>query len=136
VASLLPRPGEHAVYNIQVHAEHAYRVGCLGTLVHNDCLTYAKSVLARRPGGAIIKMKPLPPARQTGPLPGYPVPGRHGMGPGASGAEHYFHIEKGIIRDPAHPRGIPVEQWLEDFGRLNKIPPNEILDFFNFLPHL
>jgi hypothetical protein len=35
VASIAPRPWEQYVYNLEVHAEHVYQVGELGTLVHN-----------------------------------------------------------------------------------------------------
>jgi hypothetical protein len=35
VASSTPRPWEQFVYNLEVHAEHVYQVGELGTLVHN-----------------------------------------------------------------------------------------------------
>jgi hypothetical protein len=37
VASLARRPGVHRVYNLEVAAEHAYRVASAGILVHNDC---------------------------------------------------------------------------------------------------
>jgi hypothetical protein len=36
VVSLTPRAGEQAVYNIEVHAEHVYRVSASGILVHNS----------------------------------------------------------------------------------------------------
>jgi hypothetical protein len=36
VASLVPRSGEQAVYNIEVHGDHVYRVSGLGILVHNE----------------------------------------------------------------------------------------------------
>ena len=35
VAALAPLPGVHRVYNMTVEDEHVYRVGTLGTLVHN-----------------------------------------------------------------------------------------------------
>ncbi len=36
VVSVQPRPGQHRVYNLEVHGEHVYRVSRLGILVHND----------------------------------------------------------------------------------------------------
>jgi len=124
------------LYNLET-MEHVYRVGTLGTLVHNDCLDYAKIVQRRRPDGSIIRMEPLPPRSfQTGQLPGYPVAGRHGMRDLASGDRHFFHLENGILRDPAHPRGIPIDDWIAEYSRLNNISPDEVLDFFNFLPYM
>lgn len=35
--SVTPLPGQHTVYNIQVHGEHVYQVTNLGVLVHNAC---------------------------------------------------------------------------------------------------
>lgn len=135
VESVMPRSDRGGLlYNIET-TEHVYRVGSLGTLVHNDCLDYAKTVLRRRPGGAIIQMKPLD-APQTGPLPGYPVAGPHGMREARSAAEHYFHLENGILRDPAHTRGIPIDDWINELARLNNFKPSELLDLYNFLPYI
>jgi len=36
VLSIVPRPGRHTVYNLEVHGEHVYRVGNSGVLVHNN----------------------------------------------------------------------------------------------------
>ncbi|QDU63890.1 hypothetical protein Pan216_47710 [Planctomycetes bacterium Pan216] len=36
VASITPRSSTEAVYNLEVHNEHVYRVGTVGTLVHNN----------------------------------------------------------------------------------------------------
>lgn len=136
IDSRFARPGE-MLYNLETHNEHVFQVTTAGILVHNDCLDYAKNVLRRRPDGAVIRMEPLPPRSfQTGTLPGYPVSGRNGMGSLASGDRHYFHLENGILRDPAHPRGILIDDWIAEYSRLNNIAPNEVLDFFNFLPHL
>jgi hypothetical protein len=134
IDSRFARPGE-LLYNLETHNEHVYQVTTAGVLVHNDCLDYANTVLRRRPDGSIIRMQPLE-TRLTGHLPGYPVAGRHGMGDATSGFHHYFHLENGILRDPAHTRGIPIDDWLDEFGRLNNIPRDQILDMFNFLPHL
>jgi Pretoxin HINT domain len=136
VATIVKRmvmPGE-MVYNLEVHGEHVYQVTAAGVLVHNDCLNYAKTVLRRRGDGAIISMKPIR-TPQTGPLPGYPV-NRPGQPAGSSFGEHWFHLENGILRDPAHPRGISIDTWLDELGRLNGIPRDQILDFYNFLPYL
>jgi len=38
ITSITPRDGPETVYNIEVHGEHVYQVGSLGTLVHNSCL--------------------------------------------------------------------------------------------------
>jgi Pretoxin HINT domain len=35
VTSVTRRPGEHRVYNLEVHGDHVYRVSGLGVLVHN-----------------------------------------------------------------------------------------------------
>lgn len=35
IASITPRPQAETVYNLEVHGEHVYRVGDIGTLVHN-----------------------------------------------------------------------------------------------------
>jgi len=142
VASITPHHSNETVYNLEIQGEHVYRVGSLGTLVHNDCLDYAKSVLRNRPNGTIIRMDPLSKrAYQTGTLPGYPVSGRHGMRDGwgnllSSGDRHYFHLEKGILRDPAHPRGIPINDWFDEYSNLNNMLPGQVIDFFNFLPYL
>lgn len=42
VVSLTPR-GNQPVYNLEVHGEHVYRVGTLGTLVHNKAAKVAKT---------------------------------------------------------------------------------------------
>ncbi|WP_197993592.1 hypothetical protein [Gimesia chilikensis] len=41
VVSLNPR-GNQTVYNLEVHGEHVYRVGTLGTLVHNKAMKVSK----------------------------------------------------------------------------------------------
>ncbi len=38
VTSIVPRAGPEPVYNLEIHREHVYRVGELGTLVHNTCV--------------------------------------------------------------------------------------------------
>ena len=38
VMAVIPCPGTHNVYNIEVHGEHVYQVGYLGVLVHNTCM--------------------------------------------------------------------------------------------------
>jgi Protein of unknown function (DUF1557). len=43
VAATAPRPGTHRVYNLEVHGEHVYEVGELGTLVHNEYPLYGVS---------------------------------------------------------------------------------------------
>jgi hypothetical protein len=35
--SIVPRPGRHTVYNLEVHQVHTFRVGNSGVLVHNAC---------------------------------------------------------------------------------------------------
>ncbi len=37
VATITPRPGREAVFNIEVDVEHVYHVGTAGVLVHNMC---------------------------------------------------------------------------------------------------
>lgn len=128
-------PGIHRVFNMTVQGDHVYRVGELRTLVHNDCLSYARSVLGRRPNGAIIQMR-LAGVPQTGPLPGYPVTGLHGMRDRVSAYIHCFHLENGVLRDPAHPRGILVEAWLAEYARLNGMSITQVLDNINFLPYI
>lgn len=135
VASLSPASYGGVLFNLET-TEHIYRAGALGVLVHNGCEAYARKVLSRRQAGVVIRMSPLGRHPRTGQLPGYPVSGEYGMGELASGAYHYFHIENGVLRDPAHRRGIPIEEWIRQYNELNGTNMGEILDFFNFLPEL
>jgi len=42
VVNAEPLRGEHRVYNLEVHGEHVYRVGCLGLLVHNAKIRFGQ----------------------------------------------------------------------------------------------
>ncbi len=44
VTSIVPRAGPEPVYNLEIHREHVYRVGELGTLVHNTCVPEISTV--------------------------------------------------------------------------------------------
>ncbi|MBL4884914.1 MAG: hypothetical protein JKY95_10310 [Planctomycetaceae bacterium] len=135
VASITPHAGNETVYNLEIHGEHVYRVGSLGVLVHNDCLDYAKNLLRQRSQGAIIRMLPKG-TRFTGKLPNYPVRGKYGLGAREGGDKHYFHLENGILRDPAHPRGIPIDDWIKKYADLNEMSTDQVMNWVGFLPYL
>jgi hypothetical protein len=42
----------------------------------------------------------------------------------------------GVMRDPAHAAGISIDEWLKSFAELNKVPLNNVLDFWRFTPIL
>ncbi len=41
VTSIVPRAGPEPVYNLEIHREHVYRVGELGTLVQVETVTHS-----------------------------------------------------------------------------------------------
>jgi hypothetical protein len=62
IASIAPRPFEKLVYNLEVHGEHVYEVGALGTLVHNayhHIATNKNTVSAATGGPWTPKFAPL-----------------------------------------------------------------------------
>jgi hypothetical protein len=62
IASIAPRPFEKLVYNLEVHGEHVYEVGALGTLVHNayhHIATNKNTISEARGGPWTPKFKPL-----------------------------------------------------------------------------
>lgn len=62
IASIAPRPFEKLVYNLEVHGEHVYEVGALGTLVHNayhHIATNKNTISTARGGPWTPRFKPL-----------------------------------------------------------------------------
>jgi len=127
------------VFNFQVEDYHTYFVASRGSrappvFVHNaDCVEFAEDLLKARPDGVIFRMEPDPnKIPYIGDLPGYPVKGQ----PNGAFLKHDFHLENGVLRDPAFPDGIAVDMWLENYGELNNFRADEILDFIRFTPNL
>lgn len=133
------------VFNFQVEGYHTYYVAeppsadcslisgmAKAILVHNDCESYAKRVLRKPPQGVVFKMLPL--NKYSRQLPGYPVFTKDGMDDTAYAFYHYFHIQDGILRDPAYPKGIEIDEWSKEYARLNNITPDELLTDIGFLP--
>jgi hypothetical protein len=120
------------VFNFEVEGFHTYFVsaGNYPLLVHNDCRDVVLDMQRQRPNGVVIQMNPLRTPR-VGNLPGYPVAGQ----PPGDFIHHYFHLENGILRDPAFPNGIPVDDWLAKLADLNSLPQRNILDFYDFRPY-
>lgn len=113
------------VFNLEVDGEHVFFVSDLGLLVHNDCLDVARDLLKERPNGVIMQMEPnLSP--YVGDLPGYPVVGQ----PDFQMHQHFFHLENGILRDPAFPGGVPIDNWIDQF----ELGPH-FGDVFRFTPY-
>jgi hypothetical protein len=128
VTRIPPRRGPPtSVYNLEVDGQHVYHVGNDGLLVHNDCWDVAARILRNRPGGVIIHMESLN-SRFVGNLPGF--------APGGMYSNHRFHLENGILRDEFFKKGIPIDDWLDELGRINGVPTNQLLDVFGFRPFL
>ncbi len=132
VLSITPIAHNGFVYNVET-TEHVYRVGELGTLVHNDCEAYAKHVMRRLKRGTIAKVVRRD-GGWLGTLPKYPVPiKQHGMGDAVGAQHHFIHLVKGVLRDPAHRKGTPLTEWLKEFAQLNNTPVDKVLKEINFL---
>jgi hypothetical protein len=113
VVSVAPLAYSGILFNLET-TEHVYRVGELGTLVHNDCWEFAAKMFKMK-GGGVWAMLPKWPQKFTGPLPGYPV----GGSTQTSFYDHCFNLKDGILTDPAHPYGISVSAWLKQLAELN-----------------
>jgi hypothetical protein len=132
VASLAPRAGEQAVYNIEVHAEHVYRVTTAGILVHNDCIEYAKAWVERNGKGTAYHMVPNPAMRSefVGVLPKFGPEGWR---------THAFVVVKnklGQLRfyDQFH-KGISYNSWLSAYMKLNSIASmEEMMQWVRIVP--
>lgn len=46
----------------------------------------------------------------------------------------YDYLEDGILRDPKHPRGVSIDDWLSEYGRINKIDISSVLDAITIRP--
>jgi Pretoxin HINT domain len=67
VTSVTRRPGEHWVYNLEVHGDHVYRVSGLGVLVHNTSPGYPR-IFIPNPTGTEVPPPPAIPPWQRWPV--------------------------------------------------------------------
>jgi len=133
VVSNTPRAYSGRLYNFET-TEHVYRVGTIGSLVHNNgCSEVATQLLKERPDGAIIRVTALLNPR-TGKEVFFKLPGDKGLY-----VYHDFHLENGMLRDGYFGDTVPamaIDSWLQEFATANKMTVPEILANFNFLPRL
>ena len=71
----------------------------------------------------------------TGVIPGYPNNHPEGFANQHAFDRHDFHLENGVLRDPAHPDGVPIETWLCEYARLNEINPSEFMNYWTSFPY-
>ncbi|WP_304511166.1 RHS repeat-associated core domain-containing protein, partial [Aquisphaera insulae] len=120
-----------SVYNVEVEDFHTYFIGDttwgFAVWAHNaDCFDWAIDYLQKAGTGEIQKITPITPRMPA--LPGYPVPGQ----PSPPFFNHAVHLENGILRDPAHPGGIPLEDWIDALKTINKDP--DVMDLLRWHP--
>jgi Pretoxin HINT domain len=128
--------GAHLVFNMTVESEHVYRVGWNSILVHNaDCRDFAMAV-QKKEGGAVIEILPgQGPSGQYPKVstpPKYPIKGQ----PDPPFDNHVIHMKNGVVKDPAYPQGIAVEEWLEAWAKEHSLTPSDMFIDHRFMPVL
>lgn len=125
VSGMSPQRSVERVYNLTVENEHTFFVSSHSLLVHNNCFDDALAFMAQNvddlgnPRGAILVIETGDDCRggicRTLPdLPNYPA--------NLAGERHALYVLDGQFYDRFNPAGILIDDWLDEFARLNGGP--------------
>jgi Pretoxin HINT domain len=131
VVALFPRPGTHRVYNLEVNAEHAYRISERGLLVHNNCEV---SVHGGEPNFTIVESGPSPRSVRFRPQ----DPANPGRGLTQAHLKKHFFGSKPTALQQIDPGGT-ADEWSQYLAELIRSPvtgstSNGMLDIVKLFP--